>query len=428
MNWTYLARRVHEHLLPPPEKMGALSRYVYDSWRRRFTANDRVLGLVLLVAGPVSSVITVSYPMYYFAIFIFAALLVSRVGGILYRPRVDLARSLPERCAAGAVVTVQAGVTNRGRLPAYDLTVSEFMPHSTIEVSIDDEYLDRLLPGESASLSYRLRPARRGAYDFTGPMAMTAFPFGVYRAVRPFKQPHRMLVYPQFTPLSGVDLPVGRKHQPGGLQMVSNVGDSEEFLGNREYRPGDRLRDIHHAAWARTGYPVVREFQQEYLCRIAMVVDTFVPAYDRAAREALEAALSLSAAVADVLSRQEYVIDIFAAGPDLYHFQAGRSLAYLDNILDILACIEACPDNPFATLAPAIMTEIKEISTAVVVLMDWDETREQFVRNIRDFGVAVKVIVVRDGPPTFPPSGFVSDAGPVLILTPEEARTGTERL
>jgi uncharacterized protein (DUF58 family) len=140
--------------------------------------------------------------------------------------------------------------------------------------------------------------------------------------------------------VGAIDLPVGRKYQPGGLHLVSHVGDSEEFIGNREYRPGDRLRDIHHAAWARTGFPIVREFQEEYLCRIAMIVDTLAPPRDTAARQDLEAALSLAAAIADALSRQEYVVDLFAAGPDLYHFQAGRGLAYLDNILDILACLE----------------------------------------------------------------------------------------
>ncbi|MBN2711695.1 MAG: DUF58 domain-containing protein, partial [Planctomycetes bacterium] len=317
---------------------------------------------------------------------------------------------------------------NSSRFSVFDLAAGEYRPDSSIWIDRDPQYVDCLQPGESADVVYSLTPQKRGAYDFSGPMAVTAFPFGLYNAQTVFKEPHRLLVYPRFTPLAAVDLPVGRKHQPGGLQMASNIGDSEEFLGNREYRPGDRLRDIHHAAWARRGYPIVREYQQEYLCRIAMVVDTYVPSYDSNAADGLEAALSLSAAIADVLSRQEYVIDIFAAGPDLYHFQAGRSLAYLDNILDILACIEATNHNPFITLAPAVAEEIGQISTAVVVLMDWDEEREKFVRSLRDFGVAVKVIVVKDGPPTHNPAGFVSDAGAVTVLTPEQARTGTDRI
>lgn len=394
-----------------------LARRIEVYWRYRITPVGRMLMLVLLVAAPVAGAVTIIRPLYYFAIFLFAFLLVHRGVGWVLKPRVQLKRFLPERCAAGATLTVPAQVTNTSPLPLFDFAVSEQSPHPTVKLDDNPEYVACIPPGASVEVTYRITPTRRGVYDFAGPVAMTAFPFGVYNEGRSISSPHRMLVYPRFTPLTGVDLPVGRRHQPGGLQMVSLVGDSEEFLSNREYRPGDRLRDIHHVAWARVGYPVVREFQQEYLCRIAMVVDTHIP-WGRK-EEDLESALSLGAAIADVLSRQEYVIDIFAAGPDLYHFQAGRSLAYLDSILDVLACIEPCRTNPFTIISQAIATEIGQISTAVFILLDWDEERERFVRSFRDMGVAVKVIVVRKNEPTLDPSGFVSDAGSVKVVTPE---------
>jgi len=417
-----------EFAAPQHESVSPLGRWVLFTWRRRITANGRMLLIVLLVSGPVSAAIGIGMPLYYFSVFLFMLLLVGRLGGLLFGPRVELKRDLPERCAAGAEIRVYATVRNRGYLSVFDLAASERMPHMSIELADQPEYVDCLPAGAAGELTYTLRPTLRGVYDFKGPVAMTVFPLGVYHHTRNFADSRRMLVYPRFMPLQAVDLPVGRKHQPGGLQMVSHVGDSEEFLGNREYRPGDRLRDIHHTAWARVGFPVVREFQQEYLCRIAMICDTFLPHQGRRARRDLEAALSLSAAIADVLSRREYVIDIFAAGPDLYHFQAGRSLAYLDNILDILACIEPCRQSPFATIAPAIMEEIGEISTAVMVFLDWNAERETFVRSIREHGVEVKILVVRSSPPTFDPSGFPTAAGPIQVLTADQVETGVDRL
>ncbi len=421
MDLDAVVERVQDFVRPRPEKVSRLGRWIWFTWRRRITATGRMLLLVLLVVGPVSAVIGLHVPLYVFSVYLFALLLVGRLGGLLFGPRVEVWRQLPERCAAGATLRVHARVENQSRLAVFDLGVSERMPHMSIELEDRPTYLDVLGRGESATLTYTMVATARGAYDFKGPVATTVFPFGVYHHTRNFTAPHRMLVYPRFLPLAGVD-------QPGGLQMVSNVGDSEEFLGNREYRPGDRLRDIHHASWARVGFPVVREFQQEYLCRIAMVVDTFVPAEARRARADMEAGLSLAAAVADALSRQEYVIDIFAAGPDLYHFQAGRSLAYLDNILDVLACIEPCPESPFARIAPALMEEIGQISTAVMVFLDWNEERESFVRSLRAMGVAVKVVVVRNDPPRFDPTGFVTEAGPVQVFTPEEVEGGIGRL
>lgn len=424
-----LLRRAVAYATLDLEAESPLGRRFMFSWRNRITHAGRMLFLVLLLVGPAAAIVPVSqYPLYYFAVFVFSLLLVGRLGGLLFAPRVEVRRDLPERCAAGAELTVVAAVRNAGPLGVFDLAVSENMPPLSMRLGERTRYLEFLPRGESATLTYTMTPTARGAYDFTGPVALTAFPFGIYNHALRFSQPHRMLVYPRFMSLDDIDLPVGRKHQPGGLQLVSHLGDSEEFLGNREYVAGDRLRDIDHRAWARVGFPVVREFQQEYLCRVALIADTFVPWYDKRGRDDLEAALSLAAAVAEALSRREYIIDLFAAGPDLYHFQAGRSLAYLDNILDILACIEPCRESPFAKLAPAIMEEIGKISTAVVVLLDWNEEREQFVRALRQYGVESKILVVRTAPPTFDPAGFAAGPGGIKLLTPEQVRRGTDRL
>ena len=57
----------------------------------------------------------------------------------------------------------------------------------------------------------------------------------------------------------------------------------------------------------------------------------------------LEAAISLSASVADSLSQGEDIIDFFAAGPDLYVFRTGQRIGQFENLLELLACVEHCP-------------------------------------------------------------------------------------
>jgi uncharacterized protein (DUF58 family) len=426
MNRNEIYNRLYRFIFPTPDGLSPWGRRLMFMWRHRVTPAGRMLLIILLIAGPVSASITLNRPLYFYSILLFSLMLVGRLFGILFAPRVKISRALPERCAAGATVTIEAKLENIGLLPIFDLAASERFPGASVRLSENPVYHPCLRRGESATLPYTLEFTRRGVCDFTGPVALTVFPFGVYHHAKMFSAPHRMLVYPRFAPLTDIALPVGRKHQPGGLQMASHVGDSEEFLGNREYRPGDRLRDIHHAAWARTGFPVVREFQQEYLCRIALIVDTHAPKKSRRELADLEAALSLSASIADVLSRREYLIDIFAAGPDLYHFQAGRSLAHLDNILDILACIDACVTDPFATLGPALREEIKNISTAVIILLDWSEEKEEFVRFVQSFGVMPKVLVVRDTPPTLEPGGVRYGGEEVKIFAPAEIQRGLQ--
>jgi uncharacterized protein (DUF58 family) len=149
---------------------------------------------------------------------------------------------------------------------------------------------------------------------------------------------------------------------------------------------------------------VVREYREEYLLRVAVILDTHVPDDARAEqREALEQAISLCAAVSDYMARADYLVDLFAAGPTLYHLLAGRSLASLDQILDILACVEASAEAPFAVLEPELMLHLAQITVIVCLFLDWDEARQAFVARLMREGAGIRVIVVRDGDCTLDP-------------------------
>jgi uncharacterized protein (DUF58 family) len=116
-----------------------------------------------------------------------------------------------------------------------------------------------------------------------------------------------------------------------------------EFHACREFRVGDNPKHIHWPTTARKNEIIVREFQEEYLCRIALVVDTFVPKRkpsllmpvtfsSEPPPPEFEAALTLTAALAEHLACGDYIVDIFAAGPEIYHFKGGRSLAQLEQM------------------------------------------------------------------------------------------------
>ena len=100
--------------------------------------------------------------------------------------------------------------------------------------------------------------------------------FGLVRTKAVWLPEQVVLAYPRYHTLDELPLPMGRRYQPGGIPLASVVGDSLEFVGTREYREGDPLRKIDWRSWARLGRPVVKEFQEEYFSRIALVLDTFL--------------------------------------------------------------------------------------------------------------------------------------------------------
>jgi uncharacterized protein (DUF58 family) len=264
---------------------------------------------------------------------------------------------------------------------------------------------------------------RRGRYVVRGLGVGGTDPLGLLATRRSFRQPSQaVLAYPRFFHIERLPLPVGRRYQPGGIPLASSLGDMNEFVSTREYRPGDPLRKIHWRSWARRGAPVVKEYQEEYFSRIALVLDTFLPRRPRPTeRRAFEAAVSVLASIADHFSHSENVVDIFAAGPDIYQVSAGRSLAYLENVLDVLACLEPCHEPPFAKVGPHLHEKLSLLTTVVAVVLDWDAEREAFLRGLRALGVAVRIFVVPAGPTRQPwDEAAVRDLGEISLLEPSE--------
>jgi uncharacterized protein (DUF58 family) len=266
-----------------------------------------------------------------------------------------------------------------------------------------------------------LQPLKRGRFQIPGPTVRAADPLRLVLTREVSVPDQTVVVYPRFYSMEEFLVPAGRRYQPGGIPLASNTADAIEFVGTREYREGDPLKNIHWRSWARRGKPVVKEYQEEYFARIALILDTFVPE-DATPRDAqaFEAAISVVASIADFFSRSEYIVDILAAGPDIYEVSAGRSLAYLENILDVLACLEPCPQPPFQGITPTLFEKLGQITTVVAVLLDWDAPREAFLRRVKSLGTAVRVLMVRGGGTSNPWQQVGPELGDFTLLSPAD--------
>ena len=134
----------------------------------------------------------------------------------------------------------------------------------------------------------------------------------------------------------------------------------------------------------------------------------------------------MTASVADVFSRGEYVLDVFAAGPELHVFRTGRSTTSIEAVLEILADVPPCRENPFDRMTAALATELPQISAIVCIFLDWDEPRQRLVQAALDTGCRVKVIVIQR---RFQPLLELDRAGvEVLQFTTEQIETGIGEL
>lgn len=402
--------------------IGPLHRYF---WRFKLTPAGRgaVAALLLAAVGSIS----IEIPIYQVFCGLFGLLLVTEPLGLLLRPRVDLRGRLPDRARAGESFSGLITVTNRSRVPVFDLMLGLFgLPQEVLLLS-GDRYVPTLRRGESVQFPVMLIAARRGTYRVPPIHAHSTFPFNLMRFGGSKLPEQTITVLPAYHSVDGIDIPQSQRYQPGGVLTSAHLGNSMEYIGNREYTAGEPARRLDFRAWARLGRPVVREYQEEYSCRIALILDTHVPSRRKPPPEGyanLEAGVSLTAAAAEALSTGDFLIDLFAAGPSLHILRTDGSRASFDAVLDILASVGPSREDPFLELSPVVDEELQTVSTAVCVLLDWDEPRRQLADRILEAGCALKVLIVRERATTLPISAA---EGNFAQYSPQQVREGKIR-
>ncbi len=398
-------------------------------WTYPFTPAGKVVMLALTLSG-IAGAITDEMPIYQLPVALLVLVMVtSGASSVMRWLSVTISGEWPDHVTAGQTVRAEFTVHNDTRFPVLDVSIACFnLPKGWQEVR-EERIVPTLAPGESAKLTLRAVAKRRGRYSMPWVRAFSTFPFNLFRNQLGRKESRPVLVLPRFAPLHRINLEVGNRYQPGGISFTSQIGESPEYIGNREYTPGDSPRHIDFRSWARLAKPIVREFQEEYFHRLGLVLDTTPPPsrfrWQRGDRE-LEAAISLTAAIADLFSRGEYLLDVFAVGPELHLLRTGRSTAPIDSVLEILAAVPINLAIQFDQLNSALAVELPNISSIVCVLLGWDDSRRRLVKLALDSGCQAKIIIIQQNREV--PVSLEFPNVDIVCLTPEQIENGIGEL
>jgi uncharacterized protein (DUF58 family) len=386
---------------------------------RRFTAAGALVisGAVMTGAVGVDTTQSAAYQAFGFL----AALLAAAALCLpLLRARVHVERELPRVATAGEPFTYRVRVSNPGTAAVDGLSLIEDLADTRpafetfraaariptyrawkrlIDAAriahVPEQSLPALAPGATAEIEVRAQALRRGIAHSRGVTVARADPLGLARALMPVPRQANLVVLPRRYTLPPVTLPGSRRYQQGGVALAASVGDSREFLGLRDYRPGDPLQRIHWRSFARAAKPIVREYQDEYFERHALVLDTFArPGQERR----FEEAVSIAASFACTIETRECLLDLMFIGAEAHVYTAGRGQLQTAGLLEILAGVQPCRDKPFAALGDAVLARRQALSGCICVLLGWDEPRRGLVHQLRSHGVALRVIAVTEEP------------------------------
>ena len=175
---------------------------------------------------------------------------------------------------------------------------------------------------------------------------------------------------------------------------TGSVGDSSEFMSLREYRQGDALNQIHWKSFARHGKLIVKEYQDEYFVRRALLLDTDVGELDR---DSFEAAVSVAASLAISERQNEALLDLMFVGREPYRFTTGRGIDHMPHLQEILAAVQPSDSQSFARLKQAVIAHVQQCSSLVCVLLHWDKERQLFFQSLTAQAIPLAVFLIHDG-------------------------------
>lgn len=255
---------------------------------------------------------------------------------------------------------------------------------------IEEIAVPAIRPGVTLEISQRFTPRFRGTLALRGIMVARRDPLGLCRAGRTLALPGSVLVLPRTYQVPAIDLAGQRHFQPEHRISASASGDGEEISGLREYRPGDALRDIHWKSFARTGTPVVKEYQPEFFTRHALLLDT-IGAPDGMA---FEEAVSLAASFVGDVQAGDSLLDLLFVGKQCYCYTMGPGELQAEALVRVLAGVQPCTDETLDALHATVLSRRGELSGCICILLDWDDARRSMTQALRQSGLPLLVLLV----------------------------------
>ena len=391
------------------------------------------LGVLFLLLMPVVLIVFVTYytltTLYLFS-FLCGVFLFSVVSVFFKLARVRVERELPEVALVGEDFTYIVRCRNLGlkKLSAallHDLPIDsrptreEFVhsrePQEELRNGFDrlfayyrwlwlckkktkfesEEVSLPVIAGEQEeTLVLKCKPMRRGRLEFGNAWLYLPEPlYLLQKCVRVESSEDSILVLPKRYKLPELMLDGGARDHLGGLSQSFMAGVSDDFRGLRAYRPGDAPKHIDWASWARTGKPVVREYENVFFPRYALVLDTNG---EFESLDCFEEAISVAASFARVVDSQECLLDLIFLNKGLQTLTVGKGVAKSGDLLEHLATLELefLPD--WASLSQQVLKHASSFSMCIVIFTKLSAERERLVEGWRRAGLSLMILVIVD--------------------------------
>ncbi|MFV0374264.1 DUF58 domain-containing protein [Microbacterium sp.] len=226
---------------------------------------------------------------------------------------VDLTLS-HERIVAGSEVDGAVVVRNIGRRSALPGRIDVPVGAGIVEFPIP-----LLRPGQDVARTVEIPPQPRGVLRVGPAITVRSDPLGLLSREHAFEDVHDLYVHPRTVALPSTSS--GLVHDLDGNPTRRLVDADMSFHAIREYVPGDARRQIHWKSTAKTGRPMVRQYEESRRSRMAIVFP--LREGDFASPDEFELAVSCAASLSLRALRDARDLDI-VVGAEIPRVVRGR--------------------------------------------------------------------------------------------------------
>ncbi len=410
-----------ERVFPTWVKLTRLNRRAM----RKSTDRGRLMQTGTLICGAMGLDTDLSYVYQLFALML-CILIAARLSLKFQVPDVSIRRHLPRYATAGEPFDYAITVINEGERVERDLSIADnprVVPPTIEQFERSREpgeetrnaydrwigwhrfiWLQRLntginiKPAQVPDINIRgsepavltATPLRRGAVNLESTTILHPDPFGLNYGIIDFDNREQLLVLPKRYPISKrFEFTGGRHFQPGGVNSTWSIGESDEFVSLRDYRDGDPIRKIHWASSARRDKPVVKEFQDEFFVRQALVVDSFEqePAI-------FEEVISVAASFLTAFDNSDSLMDLHFMTERPEIITAGRGFAQTSQQLAALAVLQQTRQATIA-LNEMLIERSRLMSGCLFVFAGMDSARLELIKAVENQGVGTEIFVIK---------------------------------
>ena len=180
------------------------------------------------------------------------AILVSGIIGGSSILGLSVARHPPGSVQVGGHAAIRYEARNHNRfLPIFGVTIEELVDteRTTAETKLVPALVLALRAGECSHPRATVEPRRSGVLVLRAIRIRSSMPFGLLEKRIEFETTHQIDLVPATLPVRGSHAQSRGKSVSSSASPSRHAGGMDEFLGVREYVPGDSIRKI---SWARS--------------------------------------------------------------------------------------------------------------------------------------------------------------------------------